>query len=441
MARRRRKALPREPVTAEVENLTHDGRGIAYVDGKAVFIDPALPGEKVAFQYTALRRDHGCGRVVEVFTPSPDRVSPPCSFFGTCGGCSLQHVDSSAQIRIKQDLLLEQFRRIGKIEPEALWPPLTGPVRGYRRKARLGVRYVRKKGRVLVGFREKGSSLVADIDRCLVLHPHVGERLAHLSDLISNLSIRDQIPQIEVAMGDERCALVLRVLQDLLPEDLERLRAFGHRFEFDLYLQSAGPDSIMPLIPEAPPLLRYRLPEAIDLRFGPLDFTQVNADINRSMIERVLEVLDPRPDETVLDLFCGLGNFTLPLARRGGKVVGVEGNSQAVARGRDNARHNGIANVEFHCHDLTQDLAGLPWAQARYDKLLLDPARTGALEVMDHIPCWAPERIVYVSCNPATLARDVGHLIHHHGYRLKRAGVMDMFPHTAHVESMALLEK
>ncbi len=438
MGRRRRKPLPTEAVEVTIEKLTHDGRGIAYLDGKAVFIDGALPGERVRFRYTEIRRDFACGQVTDILTPAPSRVSPPCTAFGRCGGCRFQHVAHDEQIRLKQALLVEQFRRIGKIDRFEQWSPLTGPQWGYRRKARLGVRFVRNKGRVLVGFRERGSGKVAEIDTCLTLHPQIGERLPQLAALIDALSIRDQMPQVEVAIGDNRSALVFRILQPPSPADREQLIRFGQSHGFDIYLQPKGPDSLVPLWPADPPLLHYQLPEDVRLWFGPLDFTQVNADINRQMIRRVLETLAPQPDETVLDLFCGLGNFTLPLARHAARVVGVEGNTAAVARGRDNAQANGIDNVSFHCADLTQE-PDPSWGRARYDRILLDPARSGALELMDWLPRWQPKRVVYVSCNPATLARDVGRLVHEHGFQLVRAGIMDMFPHTAHVESIALL--
>lgn len=438
---RKRRALPQESLTVSVEKLTHDGRGIAHVDGKAVFIEGALPGETVRFKYTDIRRTYACGKMLELLTASPERTPPPCPHFGSCGGCTLQHLSPKAQLRFKHDPLLEQLRRIGKVAPLEVWPPLTGPTLGYRRKARLGVRWVRNKGRTLVGFRERGAGLVAEIDACWVLHPAIGKRLKELASLIDGLSIRDQIPQVEVAIGDNRSALVLRTLQPPQANDLVAIEEFGKRLGFDIYLQAGGPGSLFALIPKNPPPLYYRLPEEITLWFGPLEFTQVNAEINRSLIERVLEVLDPSPTETVLDLFCGLGNFTLPLARHASWVVGVEGSRQAVARAKENASYNRIANVEFHCSDLTQDLTAFPWALARYDKLLLDPPRTGAMRVMEHVHRWQPKRIVYVSCNPATLARDVGYLVSAYGYRLTGAGILDMFPHTAHMESIVSLEQ
>ncbi len=436
----KRRKLPQEPVTALVEKLAHDGRGVAHVDGKVVFIEDGLPSETVRFKYTDLRRSYACGRVIEHLTCSPERHAPFCPHFGACGGCQLQHLKPEAQLRFKHELLLEQLRRIGKVEPLEVWPPVASPSSGYRRKARLGVRWVAGKKRVFVGFRERHSTLVADLKSCPILHPAIGNRIQELAVLIEGLSIRDGIPQVEVAIGDNRAALVFRVLKPAAPEDLEALKQFGHQFGFDLYFQPGRPDSLLALFPKDSSLLCYYLPEEITLWFGPLEFTQVNADINRLLIQRVLEILNPQPNETVLDLFCGVGNFTLPLACHALCVVGVEGNPQAVARAWENARYNGIANVEFHCADLSQKLTYESWVEASYDKLLLDPPRTGALEIMDAIPRWGPKRIVYVSCNPATLARDVGYLVNVYKYCLVGIGIFDMFPHTAHMESVALLE-
>jgi 23S rRNA (uracil1939-C5)-methyltransferase len=351
-------------------------------------------------------------------------------------------LDEAEQINIKQNLLMEQFRRIGKVEPAEIWPPLTGPHWGYRHKARLGVKWVAKKGKVLVGFREKASSFLAELETCLVLHPKVGERLQDLSALIESLSIRDQIPQIEVAVGDERAALVFRVLTAPSPEDLEWLRGFAQRFEFDLYLQPKGPDSIVALWPDNPPLLGYQLADNnVEFRFQPTDFTQVNVAINRKMVNRVMDTLNPQATDEILDLFCGIGNFTLPLARKAAHVIGVEGGVEAVARARQNAVDNGLDNVTFHVADLTQEQDSTLWANRKYDKVLLDPSRAGAMEILAYAKKWAASRIVYVSCNPSTLARDAGILVNELGYRLVKAGVMDMFPHTTHVESIALFER
>jgi len=437
-----RKSVPKTPVAALIESFAHDLRGVAHVNGKAVFVDGALPGEEVEFVFTDIRRDYAEARIERVITPAPNRIEPLCPHFGVCGGCSLQHLDENQQIVIKQNLLMEQFCRIGKVEPEEIWPPLTGPHWGYRHKARLGVKWVTKKGKVLVGFREKASSFLAELGTCLVLHPKVGEHLPDLSAMIESLSIRDQVPQIEVAVGDERAALVFRVLGPPAQDDLEILRSFGQRFGFDIYLQPKGPDSVFALWPENPPLLGYALPEnGVEFRFQPTDFTQVNVAINRKMVNRVLEALDPQAGDEILDLFCGIGNFTLPLARKAAQVIGVEGGAEAVARARQNAADNGLDNVAFHVADLTQPQDSSPWANRRYDKVLLDPSRAGAMEILAYAGKWSASRIVYVSCNPSTLARDAGILVNGQGYRLVKAGVMDMFPNTTHVESIALFER
>ena len=439
---RRKRTYPTEPVHARVESLTHDGRGIAHVEGQPVFIHGALPGEAIDFIYTDRRRDYAEGRLVTVHTAAAERVEPRCPSFGVCGGCSFQHVADSAQIRLKQELLVEQFRRIGGLDEVPLAPPLTGPCWGYRDKARLGVKFVAKKGRVLVGFRERSSPFIADLSWCPVLHPAVGERLHELSALIAELSVRDRLPQIEVAVGEHRAALVFRILEDLTEADEGALREFGHQYNFDIYTQRQGPDSIRLLYPERVEFLSYRLDaQGIEFHFQPTDFTQVNIEINRQMVNRVLEWLDPRPGERVLDLFCGIGNFSLPLATRAGQVVGIEGSADAVRRARENAIANRLSNVEFHEADLFEDLANAAWASTAYDKILLDPSRAGAERVVETMARWRAGRVVYVSCNPSTLARDAAILIRKGGYRLVRTGVMDMFPQTAHVESMAWFEK
>ncbi|MEW6039855.1 MAG: 23S rRNA (uracil(1939)-C(5))-methyltransferase RlmD [Pseudomonadota bacterium] len=440
--RGKRKPLPDEPVAAHIESFAHDGRGIAHVDGRVVFVDGALPGEDVTFVYTEIKRDYAAGRAEEIVTASPDRVPPRCRHFALCGGCSLQYLSEDAQIALKEDLLLEQFRRIGKVEPAAQFPPLRGPHWGYRSRARLGARYVAKKGRELVGFREHSSAKIVDMTDCPVLHPALGERIEAFAELIEGLSLRERLPQIEAAVGEERTALVFRVLEDPTPKDFARLAQFGEDHGLDVYIQREGRDSVAPVYPETAHDLSYSLPEwDLIFRFGPLDFTQVNMAINRQMIGRVMQVLDPQPDDRVLDLFCGLGNFTLPLARRAAYVTGVEGGGEAVARAIRNAADNGIGNVEFHLADLSKPENCGAWAGREYDKVLLDPSRAGALEILQCVPKWKAGRIVYVSCNPSTLARDAGVLVHEHGYRLLQAGVMDMFPHTAHVESIALFER
>jgi 23S rRNA (uracil1939-C5)-methyltransferase len=441
MSRRHRPKLPTAPVTATIESLAHDGRGVTRMEGKAVFVRGALAGEVVRFVYTHLGRSHDEGRVETVLEASPDRVAPRCPHFGLCGGCSLQHLAADRQILAKQDTLLANLRRLGGVEPEGILPPLTGPHWGYRHKARLGVRYVPKKGRVLVGFREASSSKVADLGRCEVLHPSVGERLADLAQLIAGLRARERIPQIEVAVGDEVSALVFRHLDPLDEADLTALRGFAAATGLHVYLQPGGPESVHLLWPEASEL-RYRLPaHGVDIRFLPTDFTQVNLALNRAMVDRALDLLDPRPGERVLDLFCGLGNFTLPIARRGAQVVGVEGEASLVARAQENARRNGIDNAEFIASDLAVEFDNAHWLEPGYAKVLLDPPRSGAWTMLPHIARAGARRVVYVSCHPGTLARDAGALVTTHGYRLVQVGVMDMFPHTAHVESIALFER
>ncbi len=421
--------------------MSHDGRGVAHLDGKTVFIQGALPGEEVMFTYSRKKQRYDEGIATEILAASPDRVEPLCRHFEICGGCSMQHVHPEMQIGLKQQSLLDAFERVGKVEPAEVFPPLIAPeCWGYRRKARLGVKYVPKKGRVLVGFREKGSSFLADIHSCEVLHPRVGHLLMPLSDMIGTLSIRDKVPQIEVSMGDDVCVLVFRVLEPPSDRDITLLGKFGAEHGMHIYLQEAGPDSVRPLQGE-PVDLNYSLPDfGVSMHFLPNDFTQVNSELNRMMVARALELLDPQGDERVLDLFCGIGNFTLPLATRADEVVGVEGDQDLVARARENAARNGIKNVSYYTANLYESLTHQPWLQGSFDKALLDPPRSGAFEVLEFLPKLGIRRIVYVSCYPGTLARDAGELVNVHGYRLLGAGVMDMFPHTAHVESIAVFE-
>jgi 23S rRNA (uracil1939-C5)-methyltransferase len=351
-------------------------------------------------------------------------------------------MDPDAQVRLKQDILRETLTRIGRVEPERWLDPLRSESWGYRRKARLGVRWVAKKGRVLVGFRERGSSFIADLSRCDVLRPEVGERLLALAALVESLSIRERLPQIEVAQGDGPTVLVFRVLDPPSAEDEAKLLAFAAETGLRVYVQPGGNDSIVPLAGQQTEL-GYGLPaQGLELGFEPYDFTQVNLDLNRRMIGQALALLEPEPGERVLDLFCGLGNFTLPIARRAGSVVGVEGDAGLVARGRRNAERNGIDNVEFQVADLYgEPTAAAPWHDQRFDRALLDPPRSGAREVLDPLAATGVRRLVYVSCYPSTLARDAEHLVHGLGFRLTAAGAMDMFPHTAHLESMAVFER
>jgi 23S rRNA (uracil1939-C5)-methyltransferase len=443
MARSRRRRVPSEPVEARVESLTQDGRGVTHQDGKAVFIHGALPGERVRFTYDKVQRRYDEASVSAVLEPAADRVAPRCVHFGLCGGCSLQHLHPQSQIESKQQALRDALQRIGKVAPEHWLEPLAAEHWGYRRKARLGVKYVLKKAKLLVGFRERGSSLVADLQACEVLHPQVGQRIGALAELVSGLSIRDKVPQIEISMGDQRCALIFRVLAEPTAEDAQRLQAFAEQHGFVLYLQPGGADSVSLLWPQEPAAeLFYTLPALGQrLSFLPQDFTQVNLELNRLMVERALAMLDPQASERLLDLFCGIGNFTLPLASRAGQVVGVEGEAGLVARARRNAATNGLDNIEFYTANLYDSLQHEPWLGQSFDKALLDPPRSGALEVLAHLPQLGVKRILYISCYPATLARDAGVLVNELGYQLRSAGVMDMFPHTAHVESIALFER
>jgi 23S rRNA (uracil1939-C5)-methyltransferase len=438
---RRRKPLPQEPFELQIHDLSHDGRGVARnAEGKTVFVHGALVGERVMARLTRRSKSHDEADVVEVLDASADRVVPRCPHFGVCGGCSLQHLAPEAQVAAKQQALLDALAHLGKVTPEEVLAPLRNETPwGYRRKARLGVKYVPKKGKVLVGFRERGTPYVTDLQECHVLHPRISALLQPLSVMIDGFSIRDKVPQVEVAMDDTQLVLIFRVLEPPSDRDTEALRAFGRDHDLFVYLQPGGPDSVAPLDEAAE--LAYALPGFdLSLSFLPNDFTQVNTAINRQMVPRAIDLLDIQPGEQVLDLFCGVGNFTLPLATRADRVVGVEGDAGLVARARANAERNGLDNVSFHVANLYEDLERPPWLGEHYDKVLLDPPRSGALEILGDLPKLGARRLVYVSCYPGTLARDAGELVHKHGYRLLAAGVMDMFPHTAHVESIALFE-
>ncbi len=449
MARRRaRKTIPTEPVQVRIASLSHEGRGIASIDGKTAFVAGALPGEEVVARYVFSRSKFDELVTDSVIEASEFRVEPPCPYGEICGGCSLQHIDTGHQVEMKERVLLEQFKHFAGIEwpnPEA---PLVCATEGYRRKARLGVRYVTKRDQVLVGFREKRSNFITDIDSCCVLDPRIGNKIHELREMIRKLSIYQSLPQIEVAAGDASIALVFRHLAPLSQEDKAVLFEFGETHDFAIYLQPKGPDSVWRLSsPDAldagdrSDRLSYRLDEFdVTLQFHPMDFTQVNAEINQQMVHRAVEWLALTSEDRVLDLFCGLGNFTIPIATRCKSVVGVEGDDAMVVRGRENAEVNKLTNVEFFGADLHADFTHNAWAKKGFDKILIDPPRSGAEEVVKYLTAFGASKIVYVSCNPATLARDTG-IILANGYKMVRAGVMDMFPHTAHVESIALFEK
>ncbi|TGN41056.1 23S rRNA (uracil(1939)-C(5))-methyltransferase RlmD [Marinobacter confluentis] len=442
MSRRRRKPLPQEPVRCQIETLSHDGRGIARDNGKTQFVDGALPGETVMAKVVGSRSKFDELRTLEVLEATAERITPPCDFADLCGGCSLQHMSGDAQIQFKEQTLREHFAHFGGVEPEEWVAPMRSESLGYRRKARLGVKYVPARESVLVGFREKRNSFLTDIDRCVVLDPRIGEKIMPLRELLHSLEAFRRVPQVEVACGDDVAAMVFRNMDDLCASDREALIAFGQAHDLHIYLQPKGPDTVHRIWPETgPERLSYRLDEFdLTMAFHPMDFTQVNAELNRTMVHRAIEWLDVQPDDRVLDLFCGLGNFTLPLARKAGKVVGVEGDEAMVVRGRENAEANQLSNVEFHGADLQADFTRQSWAAEGFDRVLIDPPRSGAQEVCEYLTSFGAKRVVYVSCNPATLARDAGVLVRN-GYRLVRAGVMDMFPHTTHVESMALFER
>ena len=436
-APRRGKDEPEQ--TATVTGLSHAGEGVVH-GGKAVFVAGALPGERIRFRRRRRHRQHDDGELLEVLEPSAARVVPRCAHFGVCGGCALQHLAPPAQLAAKDLELRQTLARVARVNPLRWLEPLTGPTWGYRRRARLGVKFVRKKGGVLVGFRERAAPYVAQLTYCEVLAPAAAALIAPLAAMLTGLAIREQVPQIEVAVADNATALVLRVLAPPSSEDLERLTAFGAAHDVRLYLQPGGLDSLRELGGAGEPL-RYALPRfGLELEFVPTDFIQVNGAVNEALVTRALELLELTPDARVLDLFCGIGNFTLPLARSAAAAVGVESEAALIARARANAARNGIGNAAFYPADLASAPAvEAPWLRGSYSHVLLDPPRSGARAVLATLAQLAPRRLLYISCHPGSLARDLGVLVHEHGFTLEAAGVVDMFPHTAHVESLALL--
>ena len=428
--------------TADVVDLSHEGRGIAHVEGKVVFIDDALPGERVEFRRIKRSRNFDEARLERVVTPSADRTTAQCAHFGVCGGCVLQHLAPEKQLAFKEQQLFDSLERIGRVTPQERLPALRADTWHYRRRARLAARWVPKKGRAVLGFRERSTSFITDLKSCEVLTPDVAKLIEPLSQLVTALSVRDRVPQVEVAHADDAIALVVRVLSPLTDADLALLKTFAATHAVELYLQPGGYDTIAKLEGEPKPLF-YRLPDFdVSIQFQPTDFVQINGPLNERMVARALELLEPQADEDVLDLFCGLGNFSLPLARRARHVVGVEGEAGLVERARNNGKANGIANAEFFAANLAaEDLHLYPWAQRRYAKVLLDPPRAGAREVLPIVAKSDATRVVYVSCHPGSLARDAGLLVSEYGFTLRAAGVMDMFPHTAHVESIAVFER
>jgi len=428
---------------AIVESLDHEGRGVAHVDGKAIFIEGALPGERVEYSSYRRKPNYETATVVAIHRESSQRVSPLCPHFGVCGGCSMQHLEAGAQVAAKQRVLEDALWHISRLKPETVFPPIGGPDWGYRRRARLSVRFVAKKGGVLVGFRERSSSYVADMLTCKVLPEKVAALLPALRDLVSAMSIPDRLPQIEVAVADDQTVLILRILEQPTTADEGLLRSFADTHGVVLYLQTGGPATVEQFHPLAARPLSYALPDfGVTLQFQPTDFTQVNFGINRVLVRRAMGLLDPRPGERIADMFCGLGNFTLPIATHGALVVGVEGSQALVDRAHANAALNGLdQQTEFHVTNLFEATAESLAALGPFDKMLIDPPREGALALVTALAEPYPRRIVYVACSPATLARDAGVLVNQHGYRLRGAGIGNMFPQTSHVESIALFER
>jgi 23S rRNA (uracil1939-C5)-methyltransferase len=430
-----------EGLETVIEDLDHDGRGVGRVADKVVFIDGGLPGERVRFRYTKGGRHYDQGVVETVIEPSPDRVEPPCPVFGLCGGCSLQHLEGGAQVAAKQRMLADNLGRVAGVAPETWLAPLDGPHWGYRAKARLSIRRVRNKG-VLVGFRERASSFVTVMDACPVLEPRLEGLIEPLKELVARMSRPDRVPQAEVAATDGDAAVVLRHLTELTDADRQRLADFQAEHGVVVETQAKGPETATPLDPQRPAQLYYELPEfGVTLNFRSTDFVQVNREVNRQLVSRAMAQLEPGPGERVLDLFCGIGNFSLPMARLGAEVLGLEGEATLVERAGDNAARNRLDRAtDFRSADLeATPLNEIPGVAAA-DKVLLDPPRSGAVEAVKQLAAGPrPRRIVYVSCNPATLARDAA-ILANAGYRLEAAGIANMFPHTAHVESIARFE-
>ncbi len=437
---------------ATIESLDQEGRGVAHVDGKTIFIDGALPNEVVMYQSQQIKPSYEVAKTIAVLQASSERVTPKCPHYGLCGGCKLQHMDATAQVTAKQKMLEADLWHIGKVKAENMLPPLYGPTWGCRHKARLSVKYVQKKERVLVGFNEKGTRFVADMNSCEVLVPEVSALIAPLQDMILQLSIRDKLPQIELAVGEAVdnqpvIVLIFRIMDALTTNDEALFKTFADAHNIQVWTQTKGPDTIKPFYVtgglESSTALAYSLPEFnLNYPFKPNEFTQVNPQINQEMVHSAMQLLQPKSGENIADFFCGIGNFTLPIARSCAQVLGLEGLSNLVDRANESAVLNKISNVNFGVADLFKMTEESLAALGKFDKWLIDPPRDGAFELVKALTAeTAPKLIVYVSCNPATLARDAGILVNEKGYKLSAAGVINMFPHTAHVESIALFEK
>ena len=427
----------------EIESLDYEGHGVARIEGKVTFVDGALPGERAEIAVYRKHAKYNSANALTILRSSPQRTTPRCRYFGRCGGCSMQHLEASAQVAAKQRVLEENLARIGKVTPDIILPALHGPAWGYRHRARMSSRLVDKKGGVLVGFHEKRSSFITDMASCEILTPDVSALIQPLRELIVRLSNAAKTPQIEIAVGEHITVLVFRLLEPWDEADAIQVRAFAERHGVQIWEQRKGPDTVRPFWPLVAPELSYSLPEFdLVMPFRPTEFTQVNTAINRSLVSRAMRLLQPQAGERIADLFCGLGNFTLPIARSGAHVLGIEASPELVARARENAIRNRLANVEFAVDNLFETSPEKFAALGCFDKLLIDPPRTGAIELAKALPdLGGPRRIVYVSCDPATLARDAEVLCHVKGYRLAAAGVANMFPHTAHVESIALFTR
>ena len=423
-----------------IESLDQEGRGIAHAEGKVIFIEGALTGERVTYSSYRKKPSYELAKVDKILKQSFMRVEPKCIHFDMCGGCSMQHFEARAQVAAKQRILEDNLARIGKVKAETVMPPIYGQTWGYRQRARLSVRHVIKKGKTLVGFHEKSSRYVADMQHCEILPSKIAKLLPLLAKMNEALSIRDDLPQIEVAVGEHVDVLVLRIMKPLSPADEVTIKQFADMHQVQFWLQTKGPETVVPFYPLDAPPLTYSLPEfGITMPFSPTDFTQVNSSLNQLMMSRAMRLLSPQKGERIADFFCGLGNFTLPIARSGAQVVGIEGSASLLQRAAKNAAYNGLeANTQFSVMNLFEINEEALAKLGRFDKMLIDPPRDGAFELVKALGTDAPQRIVYVSCNPATLARDAEVLVHQKGYVLKAAGVMNMFPHTSHVESIAL---
>ena len=427
-----------------IESLDHEGRGIAHADGKVIFIEGALTRELVTYSTYRKKNNFEQAKVGQILKQSFMRVQPKCASFGVCGGCSMQHLDPQAQVAVKQRVLEDNLQRIGKVKPEVILAPIYGQPWAYRQRARLSVRHVLKKEKTLVGFREQNGKYVADIPHCEILTPKIANLLPLLGELNERFTKRDILPQIEVAVGDDVEVLVLRIMDALTPSDEAAIRSFADEHHVQFWTQTGGVDTVKPFYPLDAPALSYSLPEfGITMPFAPTEFTQVNSDLNRLMVSRAMRLLKPHANDRIADFFCGLGNFTLPIARSGAKVMGIEGSDALVRRALQSAEYNGLsANTEWSSMNLFEMTESVLLGMGKFDKWLIDPPRDGAFELVKSINDeTAPSRIVYVSCNPGTLARDADVLVNTKGYVLKSAGVMNMFPQTSHVESIAVFER